>query len=236
MNAASPKAGRARAAALGRPRRLTVEQIVTAAHELGPQGLTMSAVAKRLGVNVTVLYGYVSSRAELIRLLTSDVTRDKAVVKDAGQSWPAYVAESAAALHAIFTGPGQLLQYFLTGGLGPEIEIDRTEAWLEKLTACGFTVEDALNLQRRMGEIVIGGAVTALHLRALEQAGRPFAPGVAAAIAARAGATPLLASAQARFAERAPVWRQNVLEMLEAIAAQRGEDLDRAALLSILDR
>jgi AcrR family transcriptional regulator len=234
MNRAAPKLDRKRSGLLGRPRRLSVEQILDAARELGPHDLTMSAVAKRLGVNVTVLYGYVSSRAELVRLLTSDVTRDQAVVTDQGQDWSIYVAQSAAALYTIFTGPGQLLQYFLTGGLGPEIEIDRTEAWLEKLTASGFTVEEALDAQRRMGEIVIGGAVTALHARALEQAGRSFAEGVEAAMAARAGAAPLLASAQGQFAERAPVWRQSVLDMLESLARRRGEDLALPALQAVL--
>jgi hypothetical protein len=53
-------------------------------------------------------------------------------------------------------------------------------------------------------------------------------------MAARAGAAPLLASAQGQFAERAPVWRQSVLDMLESLARRRGEDLALPALQAVL--
>ena len=64
-----PQNGRAKTA--GRPRRLTTEQVLETAIAIGLEGLTMSAVARRLGVSITVLYGYVSSREELVRLAAS---------------------------------------------------------------------------------------------------------------------------------------------------------------------
>jgi hypothetical protein len=226
--------GGSRARAAGRPRRLTLDQIIAAAREIGLGRLTMSAVAKRLDVGITVLYGYISGRGELIRLVAAEVTSDSAAVRDQGQSWPVYVAQSAAALYQVLTGPGKLLAYYIDGGLGPEVEIDRTEAWLSKLTGCGFSASDALLLQRRMGEIVIGGAVTALHSRALEDARRPFEEAARAAIAARGSTLPLLAGQTGQFAERRPVWTASIAGLLAEQARERNEEFDKDAVAAAL--
>ena len=218
----------------GRPRRLSLDQVLDAAQALGLEGLTMGAVAKRLGVSVTVLYGYVSGREELVRLAAARATQDHPYPTDSGQHWANYVAQSAVALHAILTGPGQIIVHFLAGGLGAEVEIDQAEAWLEKLTASGFTVGEALIFRRQMGEIVVGGAVTALHLRALELAGRPFEQTATAAIAAREGTVPLLTSELGIFAERLPVWQHSLVALIEAISTKRGETLDRDAVMRAL--
>ena len=53
---------------VGRPRRLSTEQVLQAGLDIGLERLTMSAVARHLGVRITVLYGYVSNRDELVRL------------------------------------------------------------------------------------------------------------------------------------------------------------------------
>lgn len=211
---------------LGRPRRLTLPQIITAALEIGLENLTMTAVAKRLGVSGTVLYGYISNRDELVRLVASQLVQGDAQAVDRGQPWSVYVAEAAAALHLTLTGPGKLLAHFLTGGLGAEVEIDRTETWLEKMTSAGFAVDEALTIYRRMGEIVIGAAIIMLQTRALDQMGRPFGQTALKALDARGGELPLLASEKARFAARAPVWQQSVVELIERVAVKRGENAD----------
>lgn len=211
---------------LGRPRRLTLPQIVQVAKEIGLENLTMTAVAKRLGVNGTVLYGYIATRDDLVRLVAAQLVQEDIQATDTGQPWFAFVAEAAIALHKTLTGPGKLLAHLLTGGLGAEVEIDRTEAWLEKMTASGFTVSEALMVHRQMGEIVIGAAVILLQVRALDQAGHPFEQAALKVLDTRAGQVPLLASEKAIFAARAPVWQRSIVQFLERVAADRGETID----------
>ena len=153
---------------VGRPRRLTTEQVLQAAVEIGLEQLTMSAVARRLGVSITVLYGYVSSRDELLRLAAAHASRRHRFPEGAGLSWPLYVTRYAASLFALLTSPGHSIAHYVTLGVGPSAEIDNAEAWMETLACKGFTAHEAHILQRQMGEIVLGGAVAYLHHRRLE--------------------------------------------------------------------
>ncbi|WP_052852484.1 TetR/AcrR family transcriptional regulator [Streptomyces avicenniae] len=63
-----------------RPRSLTPAQLADAALAVldqdGPAGLTMRAVADRLGMSTMALYRYVAGRAELERLVVDRVLRD----------------------------------------------------------------------------------------------------------------------------------------------------------------
>lgn len=221
---------------LGRPRRLTLSQIVEVAADIGLDNLTMTAVARRLGVNGTVLYGYIATRDDLVRLAAAHLMQGEVHATDRGQPWPQFVAEAADALHKTLTGPGKLLAHFLTGGIGAEVEVDRTEAWLEKMTACDFTVPEALMIHRQMGEIVIGAAVIQVQVRALEQAGHPFEPAALKVVQIRRDEVPLLASAKAIFAARAPVWQRSVLELIEHVAAAHGETIDRLLIEQVFDQ
>jgi AcrR family transcriptional regulator len=219
----------------GRPRRLTLEQVVDAALALGLERLSMSAVARSLGVSMTVLYGYISSREELVRLAATQLNRKTALVINEGQHWSIYIAQVAVTLASFLNEPGHLAHY-LSGGFGPEVEIDRAESWLEKMTCCGFTAAEAVIIHRQVGEIVVGGAVSDLHARALERAGRPYREAALSAMAARQGTIPLLASEQDTFAGREPVWPRTLLLLLEKLAEARGEMLDREAIGDIVGR
>jgi AcrR family transcriptional regulator len=59
----------------GRPPRISRDDIVDAACELGIENLTMAAVAERLGVTHQSLYGWVRDRDELIDLVSDRLIR-----------------------------------------------------------------------------------------------------------------------------------------------------------------
>jgi AcrR family transcriptional regulator len=59
----------------GRPPRISRDDIVDAACELGIEDLTMAAVAERLGVTHQSLYGWVQDRDELIDLVSDRLIR-----------------------------------------------------------------------------------------------------------------------------------------------------------------
>jgi len=213
-----------------------MDEVLNAALAVGLDGMTMAAVADRLGVRITVLYGYVASRAELVRLASAHAAQDYAFPIDTGQHWATYVAEHARALFSLFTGPGQLIARYVVGGLSPETEIDSTEAWLRALCRQGFEARTALFLQRQVGEIVLGGAVTALHLQALDARGTPFDQAARRALAAPGiSELPLLKSHVELFATRPPVWQRSVMELLVSHADEQGETLDISALRRIFE-
>lgn len=220
---------------VGRPRRLTTEQVVDAGLAVGLDGLTMAAVAQHLGVRVTVLYNYVASRDELMRLASARVAQGHAFPCDDGQHWSVYAAEYARALFLLLVGPGQFIARYLAADFGPELEIDRSEAWLEAFARHGFDASEALALQRQVGEIVIGGALTTLHMRALQNRGITYGEAAKRSMATRpTSSIPMLLEQQALFARRSPVWQLTLRELLGLLAQRRTEPIDIQAIDAIL--
>lgn len=142
----------------GRPRRFTLEQILDAALEVGLHGLTMTAVARRLGVVKPVLYNYVDSRNELIKLAAMRSEQRQRYPVDRGQSWTRYTLEFAKAQFEQLTADDQLLESWLFGGHESAVEIDITEDWLRMMTARGFSSAEALHLRRAVSYLVVGAA------------------------------------------------------------------------------
>jgi AcrR family transcriptional regulator len=63
---ARPDRGGSRA--VGRPRALTIEEILDAAIGLGLTGISLPVLAAKLGIATATLYNYVANRGELLRL------------------------------------------------------------------------------------------------------------------------------------------------------------------------
>lgn len=213
----------------GRPRRLTIDQVLEAGMALGLENLTMGAVAAKLGVRITVLYGYVANKDELMRLVATRASRGMAFPKDQQQDWQTYAVQHGQSLFSLLTGSGQLISQYFSGGLGPELEMDRAEAWLEFMAGRGFGAQEALRLYRQLGGIVVGGAVIYLHLAALSKGGTSFAQAAERTLAKRGvDHLPLLASVYDDFAGHASVWESSFLALLKQVSTERGEVKDVA--------
>lgn len=218
----------------GRPRRISLEEILKSARELGLENLSMSAVARDLNVNLSVLYGYISGRDELIRLAAAQVTSETDPVANIGQSWPIYAAQTAKQLYAFLTGPGQLIPHYISGRISAEVELERAEAWVETMCQHGFSAEDAIIFHQQLGEVVIGGAVTFLHSAELVQAGKPFDVAASAAIQRRREDLPLLSSSASVFGNRSEIWKSNLYFLIEYHARKRGVMVSQAEIFSVL--
>lgn len=157
----------------GRPRRLQIEQILEAALAVGLQHLTMSSVAERLGVGKAVLYGYVGSREELIRLAAAHAARRHRFPVDEGQPWDEWIIAYSKALFEVLTMDGELLETWLSGSQSLALEIDTAEMWLSVLTRRGFSGEAALHLRRAVSHLVIGAAAARRREMALRAQGNP---------------------------------------------------------------
>ena len=185
MNAQPKKADPATPLRRGRPRKLELDQVVDAALAVGLQHLTMASVAERLGVAKAVLYGYVASREELVRIATAQAARRLSYPEDKGQPWSTWILEDARALYEVMTMDGQLLETWLDGGQSPHVEVDAGESWLQAMTSRGFSAEEALQLRRTVAHMVIGAAAASKRERALHAHGRPRGTAMKQAVANR---------------------------------------------------
>lgn len=213
----------------GRPRLLTTEKILDVAIELGLDGLTMTTIADRLSVSIGMLYGYISNRDELIKLAEERIIQDYEYPTDIGQHWTVYMAENAVAWFRFFTGPGEFLVRYIGGRGGPAAEIDRFEYGIAALEKQGFEPHKSLLLQRQLGEIVMGGAVTDVRTRALERKGRQLS----AALASRG----MIDSDEGQIymlADKEPVWHLNFISRLRETAEEREETFDSGPIKQIL--
>lgn len=141
----------------GRPPRISREQIVAAAFELGLDGLTMAAVAQHLGTTHQALYGWVASRDELFDLVTDTLAGQLTVpALDETGDWRASLRAFAADLGRLLSRlPG-----FAAAGLAryrtspPFLRLN--EQALQVLTAAGFTPAQAQRMYQTFGTALLG--------------------------------------------------------------------------------
>lgn len=230
MSEQSPAQSRPLKKRVGRPRLLSTEQVLDAAIELGLEGLTMATLAKRLGVSPGMIYGYVASRDELIELATARVSQDYDYPTDVGQHWAVYAAQNAVAWFKFFTGPGDFLSRYLNGQNGPASEIDRATIWVAAMRDRGFELDRALQLQRQMGEIVMGGAVTEIRNRSLQDMDQRLSSALAARGIDKERKDLRLYATVAQE----PVWHISLMGLLHAMAWEREEIVDADTVDQVL--
>jgi AcrR family transcriptional regulator len=215
---------------VGRPRRLTLEQLLDSAIEMGLADLNMKELAARLGVGIATLYRYVENREALIRLAAGRQATRSAPI-DIGQPWEEIVREFAASLFSAVGHQPPLVVGFLEARWGIAVELEFVDAFLGALAARGFSAEEAMQLYRAMTKIVLGAAVAAGHFAALAGRGTSQARDLAGALAAwEPDELPHLRAAAADYADEAAAitWRDPLDAVLRDAAARRDGGLPPA--------
>lgn len=151
---------------VGRPRRLTLSQVLDTAIKMGLDGLRMAALAQRLGVSPAVLYTYVNGRSELVQLAAQRASGIAAFPEDQGQPWRDYVTQYAEA-HFKLVEDGQLVSTLMHGDMSPASKLDSAEQWVQVMGRHGFSTVDAIDLLREVDVIVLGGALLSAYARAV---------------------------------------------------------------------
>ncbi len=151
---------------VGRPRRLTLTQVLDAAIEMGLDSIRMAALAKRLNVSAAVLYTYVSGRDELVRLAARRASGVAVFPEDRGQSWREYAVQYAEA-HFKIVEDGQLISTLMHGHMSAASKLDSAEQWVQVMLRHGFSKGGAIDLLRGVDVIVLGGALLATYARAV---------------------------------------------------------------------
>lgn len=144
----------------GRPRRVTLEQVIDAACEIGLERLDMTALAQKLGTGVATLYGYVESRDHLLRLVAGRLT-SSGVVTDRAQSWEDALREYALGVFQAYSAWPQLIVLQVNGRLGDPTASNVPESLLRLLIARGLTPLEAVRIYSQVNQIVSGAALAA---------------------------------------------------------------------------
>jgi AcrR family transcriptional regulator len=189
-----------------RPRELSREQIVRAAvavaDDVGAQGLTMAAVAGRLGsYSAMALYRYVSSKDGLIDLMLDHVIAEVELPDGPSRAWRAQIEAIASGTWEMVMRHGWYAQLvYSRPPLGPHM-MRRTEAMLGILTGQGASADEAMTYTSLIDRHIFGSALQAVEERAMEQRyGISNADELARAItaireiAAASGSFPILSS------------------------------------------
>ncbi|TXI65795.1 TetR/AcrR family transcriptional regulator [Mycolicibacterium mageritense] len=140
----------------GRPPLIAVPDIVRAGRELGMHGLSVSAVAARLGVSATALYRHIDGRWELERLVGESLLADLELVDDPSQSVEEHLLAFGVQLHRYALDHPGLAAYlqllFPRGEAGARLLAEEVAI----LAGRGYPAESAALLSSSVAVLAIG--------------------------------------------------------------------------------
>jgi AcrR family transcriptional regulator len=125
----------------GRPPQISRDDVVDAALEIGPDRFTMTSVAERLGVTTPALYTHVSSRDELLTLVSAELVQRIEGGLDAGGDWRAFLTSLARAVRDAMTWSHWAVMSSFEGPSTAGVAIG--ERGLAVLSDAGFAPSDA---------------------------------------------------------------------------------------------
>lgn len=169
---------------VGRPPRLSQDQIVAAALEIGIENLTMTSVADRLGSSHQSLYRWVRNRDELVALVADTYVQRLDVTPTTGEDWRQWLHRFADALRrAVLDNlPGFAIEGLTTFRTTlPFLHLNQTA--MRVLTDAGFPPAQAQRIYQTVGTALLGWLAREDAYRPLREAPDPVQHAVDAAAA-----------------------------------------------------
>ena len=152
---------------VGRPPRISREQIAVAANEVGLEGLTLKALADHLGVSIAALYHHVSSKDEVIRLAAELSALRLPRPEDRGQHWAEWLLEWARYIRDAFVHEPALVGQYLDGGITAEVMIGNLDRIVGLLLREGFSAIEAMTAFDAVSGFALGTALGELRAERL---------------------------------------------------------------------
>ncbi len=156
----------------GRPRLLTLDQVLDGALAVGLDRFNMALLAEHLGVGVATLYQYVPSRDALVRMAVSRQVARLPLPRDTGQHWADFIREYALALQEALVSEPRAIAQFAAADFGFETEVEMVDGFLAVLVLRGFSLPDAVRIVRYTGFIAFGAALGVARERARRRRAR----------------------------------------------------------------
>lgn len=212
---------------VGRPPRVSTQAIIAAAIEIGLEGVTLKRVADQLGVAVPTLYKHIRSRDELVRMAAFELTLKRRAPEREDLHWSEIATGYALSLYESFVAEPQLVHELMKGTMGPDLELDFLERFLDAMTRQGFSLDEGMQLHHAAAMLAIGASVAAISVISARALGAPMDQALREAAAQREAGTlkhtrsvlDTYVNAESRD------WLESLRLMLEGIAARRGETL-----------
>jgi AcrR family transcriptional regulator len=210
---------------VGRPPRISREQIAEAANEIGLEGLTLKAVADHLDVSIAALYHHFSSKDELVRLAAELSAQRVPLPTDDGQHWAVWLLEWARYNRDAFLHEPALLGQYLEGAISTETVAGNLDRILGLLVREGFSPVAAMTAYETVSAFAMGTAIGLLRQEAMGAAGLVAATDPSSPVLA---AHPHLRRVVADLSRRstAPSFEDRLGLVLAGIARERGDDPD----------
>jgi AcrR family transcriptional regulator len=209
---------------VGRPRSLTLNDILDTVIELGLTRLNIQEVAAKLGVGTATIYNYVKSRDELLRL-AAVAQASRPHLDDLGEHWSDLVRSFADGLFEMCSAEPQLIIQGMHGAMGPEIQLDALESFLAAMARRGWIISESYRIFSSVNNIVIGAVVRSAYVRAMQASGRSHADAVRRSLAERRLEELPNVRACEEFADEARAFSfHEILErIIQSFANDRGE-------------
>src|SRR3954452_20197687 len=151
---------------LGRPPRVTTDQIAEAALEIGLDHATVRNVAEHLGISVPGLRYYVRTREELLAMAAAHGLGELPLPIDHGQPWPEWLLDYSRFVYDALVAQPELVGQILAGTVNTLRMTQHLERFFAVLVARDFTVDQAYDTYRRLTDATVGAASSTIGQRA----------------------------------------------------------------------
>lgn len=142
--------------AVGRPRQLSMTQILEAAETIGMEKLTLQGVAEILGVTTPALYRHVQNREDLLAKYAMNMTARFPISAYGGGDWSVWVRGYAEALIETYVSVPGLADYSIRSTPTVRPILERHEMSITAAKQSGFDEVSALYATRAIIEFVAG--------------------------------------------------------------------------------
>lgn len=162
----------------GRPPTFTRDDLIAAASKLGPDELSLPALAAELGVSRTSLYWHVRDHTEvgeivLAAIIDENASRDWEPERD--RSWDEVLASYARAMRGGLLAAGGWIRYATPTLVLTQAQLRAMDGLVGVLCACGFPIDEATRAYAYLFQVVLASIgsgdapVTEMHRALLSE-------------------------------------------------------------------
>jgi len=159
------------------PERLTLEAVVDAAAELvardGFDGLSMRKLARRCGVGVMTLYGYVPTKDDLLGALADRLLADVELPGPDEGDWRERITAVFRSVRRVFLEHPELVRIVAAGRLGGTAAYRGAEIVFGALRSAGLSDAEAVSAFGALTSFTVGSTQREIGLRAPARAALP---------------------------------------------------------------
>ena len=147
----------------GRPPSFSRAELIAAAERLGPDGVSVPALAKELGVARTSIYWHVRDRDAIGELVLGSVFDESGGAwwaPEPGASWDEVMASYARVVRSGLLAAGGWIRYASPRLVFGRTQLRAMDGLVERLHSCGFSIEDATRAYAFLFQVVLASVGT----------------------------------------------------------------------------